>query len=74
MTESFRQVQTCVDGSWTEGLPDNSLTDIGSNEERNTRPQTVAFLQQLIEQQNHESSTQQLQEQEIRHCSEQVAL
>ena len=33
-----------VDSGWTEGLPHNGLADVGGNEERNTRAQTVAFL------------------------------
>lgn len=33
-----------VDGGWAEGLPDNGLTDVGSNEERDSRAQAIALL------------------------------
>lgn len=51
---------TSVDGSWAEGFPNNSFTDVGSYEERNTRAQSIAFLQQLIQQQDNQPSTEQL--------------
>lgn len=37
-----------VDSGGTEGLPDNCLTDVGGNEERDTRAKTIALLEQLI--------------------------
>lgn len=33
-----------VDGSGTKSLPDNGFTDIGSNKQGNTRPQSITFL------------------------------
>ena len=49
-----------VDGSWTERLPDNSLTDVGGDEERDTRTKTIAFLEQLVQQQHNKTSTEKL--------------
>lgn len=33
-----------VDGSGTESFPDNGFTDVGSNKQGNTRPQSITFL------------------------------
>jgi hypothetical protein len=38
-----------VDGSRAEGLPDDSLADIGGNEERDTGAETIAFLEKLVQ-------------------------
>ena len=38
-----------VDGGGAERLPDNRLTDVGSNEERDTRTETITFLKEFIE-------------------------
>lgn len=32
-----------VDGGWWESFPHDRLADVGGNEERNTRPETVAL-------------------------------
>ena len=37
-----------VDRSWGEGLPDNRLADVGSNEKRNTTAQAISLLEKLI--------------------------
>ena len=44
---------TCVDGSWTEWLPDDSFTDVGGDKERDTGAKTVAFLEKLIQKENN---------------------
>ena len=38
-----------VDGGGAERLPDNRLTDVGGDEERDTRTKTVTFLKEFIE-------------------------
>lgn len=47
--------------SWAECLPYNCLTDISSNEERNARAKTIAFLQKFIQQKNYQTSNKKLQ-------------
>lgn len=51
----------CVDSGGAEGLPHNCLTDVGCDEERDTRAQTIAFLQKLIQQQDNQTSNKELQ-------------
>lgn len=50
-----------VDGGGAEGLPDDGLTDVGGDEKRDTRTQTVAFLEQLVQKQNNQTCHKQLQ-------------
>ena len=58
---SFKLCATAgVDGGRTERLPDNGLTDVGGNEERDTRAKAIAFLEQLIQQEDNQTSTKQL--------------
>lgn len=38
-----------VHGSWGECLPDNSLADVGGDEKRNSRSQSVSLLEELVE-------------------------
>ena len=49
-----------VDGGGTESLPDNSFADVSGNEEGDTRPKTVALLQEFIKKQYHQACTQEL--------------
>ena len=49
-----------VDCRWTKGFPNDGLTDIGGNKQRDTRAKTVTFLQQFIEQENDETGNEQL--------------
>ena len=37
-----------IDGCGGKRFPDNRLTDVGGNEERDTRAKTVTFLKELI--------------------------
>lgn len=53
-----------VDGGGAEGLPDDCLTDVGCNEERDTRAQAIALLEQLIQQQDNQTCNKQLRRQE----------
>jgi hypothetical protein len=53
-----------VDGRGGERLPDNGLADVGSNEQRDTAAKTVAFLEELIQQNDDETGNNQLDDQE----------
>lgn len=53
---------TSVDSCWAESLPYNGLANVGGNEKGNTRPQTVAFLQKFIQQQDDKSGTEELKD------------
>lgn len=50
-----------VDGGGAEGFPDNGLTDVGGDEERDTRAQTVALLEQLVQQQDNQTCNEELE-------------
>lgn len=50
----------CVYCRWTERLPYDCLADVCRNEERDTRAKTVAFLQQLVQEQHNKASNEQL--------------
>lgn len=52
-----------VHSGGAEGLPDNCLTDVGGNEEWDTRAETVALLEELIQQQNNQACHKQLETQ-----------
>jgi len=54
---------TGVDGSRGECLPDNALADVGGDEERDTRSQSVAFLEELVQQNDDQSGDNELQNQ-----------
>ena len=62
-----------VDGSGGEGLPDDRLANVGSNEQGDTTAQTVALLQQLIQQNNDQTSNNQLDNEQNTDTSTQVA-
>ena len=49
ITRDWQPTSASVDSGRTEGLPHNGLADVGSDKERNTRAQTIAFLKQLVE-------------------------
>jgi hypothetical protein len=53
-----------VDGSGGERLPDNGLADVGGNEQGDTAAKTVALLEELIQQNDDETSDNQLDDQE----------
>lgn len=52
-----------VDSGGAEGLPDDCLTDVGRNEEGDTWAQTIALLEQLIQQQDNQTCNKQLKKQ-----------
>lgn len=64
----YFRTSASVDGGGAEGLPDDCLTDVSSNEKRNTRAQTIALLQQLIQQQDNQTCNEELREQEGSLC------
>ena len=49
-----------VDGGWRERLPDNGLTDVGGDEERDTGAQTISFLKEFVQEQNDKSGNEKL--------------
>ena len=51
-----------VDGGGAEGLPHDRLTDVGCDEERDTGAQTVALLEQLVQQQDDQTGDKELKE------------
>jgi hypothetical protein len=51
---------TSVDGSGAEGLPDDGLANVGSDEQGDTRAQTVALLEQLVEEQDNDTGNDEL--------------
>ena len=55
-----------VDGGRTEGLPDNSLTDVGSYEQTDPRTKTVTLLEELIKEQEYQPCKHKLREEEKR--------
>jgi hypothetical protein len=62
-----------VDGRGGEGLPDDRLADVGSNEQRNTAAETVALLEELVKQNNNKTSNNELDDQENTNTSSEVA-
>jgi hypothetical protein len=54
-------------------LESESLPDIGRNEQRNTRPQSITLLQQLIETDNNDSGEKELDNDENRIASTKIA-
>lgn len=55
------QTSASVDSGRAKGLPDDGFTDIGSDEERNTRSETVALLEKLIQEQHYQTCDKELQ-------------
>ena len=53
-----------VDGRGGESLPHDRLADVGRNEERDTAAKTVALLQQLIEENDNQTSNNELDNEE----------
>lgn len=53
-----------VNGSGGERLPDDALANVGGDEERDTRPQTVTLLEELIEKDDNETGNNELEDEE----------
>ncbi len=50
-----------VDGGGAKRLPDDGLANVGGDEERDSRAQSVAVLQQLVQQQHNHTRKEELQ-------------
>lgn len=61
-----------VDRGRGECLPHDGLADVGSNEEGNTASETIALLQELIEQDNNHTSHDKLEDQKEDNASAEV--
>ena len=61
-----------VDCSRRKGSPDNRLADAGGNEEGDTRAETIALLEQLIEQNDNQTSNNKLDNQQEADTSAEV--
>ncbi len=48
--------------NWTKAFPEESLTDIRSNKQRNTTSNTIAILEHLIKHDDNDSSKTKLQD------------
>jgi hypothetical protein len=57
---------TSVDGSWTKGLPDDSLANVGSDKERDTRSKTIPLLQELVKSQDNKTGAKELEDDQKR--------
>lgn len=55
---------TGVNGSGGERLPDNALANVGGDEERDTRSQTVTLLEEFIEKDDNETGNNELEDEE----------
>ena len=53
---------TSVDSGRTEGLPDDSFTDVGGDEDGDTRSKTVSLLQEFVESKNNQSGAEKLED------------
>jgi hypothetical protein len=62
-----------VDGRGGEGLPDNRLANVGSDEKGDTAAETVPLLEELVKQNNNKTSNNELDNQENTDTSTEVA-
>lgn len=53
-----------VDGGGREGLPYDRFADVGGDEERNSRAETVPFLEEFIEKDDDKSGSDELDDEE----------
>ena len=61
-----------VDGGGRECLPDDGLANVGSNEERDTRTETVTLLEKFVEENDNESGDDELDDQQKADTSAEV--
>mmetsp|Transcript_34480 Transcript_34480/g.90737 ORF Transcript_34480/g.90737 Transcript_34480/m.90737 type:complete len:386 (+) Transcript_34480:534-1691(+) len=62
-----------VDRRWREGLPHDRLADVGRDEERDAGAETVALLQELVEDDDDDARDEELQDDEDRVARAQLA-
>lgn len=55
---------TSVNGGGGEGLPHDGLADVGGNEEGDTAAETIALLEELVEEDNNQTSNDELDDKE----------
>ena len=48
------------DGNWGEALPEDRLANVGGDEKRDTRAESITFLEELVKHKDHESSQEEL--------------
>ena len=53
-----------LDSDRGEGLPDDSLADVGSNEQRDTGAESVALVKEFIKQKDNDASNSELDDDE----------
>ena len=53
-----------VDSGGRKGFPDDGFADVGGDEERNARSQSVSLLQQLVKEQDDETRDEELDDDE----------
>lgn len=58
---------TRVDSGWAECFPDDGFTDVSGDEQRDTRSETVTFLEKFVEQQHDQTRDKQLDDDEQTH-------
>ena len=57
---------TGINGGGTECLPDDSFANVGSNENRDTRSETVSLLQELVEGKDNQTRAEKLEDDQNR--------
>lgn len=62
-----------VNGGGGERLPDDALANVGGDKERDTRSQTIALLEKLIEENNNETGNNKLEDEKKADTSTKVA-
>lgn len=72
--ESTLELRTTasVNGGGRESLPHDRLADVGGNEQRDTAAETVALLEELVEEDNDQTSDHQLNDEENADTSTEV--
>jgi hypothetical protein len=61
-----------IDGGWRERFPDDRLADVSSDEERDTRTETVTLLEKFIEENDDKSGDDELDDQQKADTSAEV--
>ena len=64
---------TGVDGGGGEGLPNDGLADVSRDEERDTGAETVALLEELVEEDDDELGRNELDDEQEADASTKVA-
>lgn len=64
---------TGVNGGGGKRLPNDALANVGGDKERDPRSQTIALLEELIEENNNETGNDKLEDEEKANTSTKVA-